>query len=697
MSGANTAQPTFTPSAAGIYTFELMVGDGALIAKDQVVITVIGSGISLPGRIEAENYKAGGENVGYHDLTSGNTGGAYNPNDNVDIEATSDIGGGYNVGWIDANEWLAYDVNIQSAGTYKFTARMASANAGTKTITITVDGNPLTTISSTTSSGWQAWTDAVSANVSLTSGNHVIRFSFSGGFNLNYVDVASVAPNPGALQFSAAAYSVNENGSSVSITVSRVNGSEGSVTVNYATTNGTATAGADYSTTNGTLTFAAGVTSQTFSVPIIDDQSVEGNETVNLTLSNPTGGATLGSPVSAVLTIADNDQSGIALPGRIQAEDYMSGGEGVGYHDLTSGNTGGDYKPSDNVDIEATTDMGGGYNVGWIDASEWLSYNVNVAATGAYSLTARLASGNAGTKTLTMTVDGTTVGTFNFTDASGWQSWNNIVVSNVNLTAGSHVVRLIATTGGFNLNYIDVATQGNIAPIAYAGPDFSAAKNTVVTLDGYNSTDPDNAPSPLTYAWSQVSGPTVSINAPVHARVTCTPTVAGIYVFRLTVSDGAATSYDDVTVTVSEETNLLANGDFTNGLTGWTSLFLENATGSITNDANSAKIAITALGPNPWDVQLFQSISLTANKTYTLEFDMKAATTPKSFKIVIEHDGGSYTKYHEQQYSVTSAANTYQHFVITFIPNATDTQVKLGFHLGTFNTSSVWIDNVVLK
>ncbi|HEX2951809.1 MAG TPA: carbohydrate-binding protein, partial [Armatimonadota bacterium] len=516
INGSNTAQPTFTPTAAGTYTFELMVGDGALIAKDQVVITVTGSGITLPGRIEAENYKAGGENVGYHDLTTGNTGGAYKPNDNVDIEATSDIGGGYNVGWIDANEWLAYDVNVLTAGTYKFTARMASANVGTKTITVTVDGNPLTTISSTTSSGWQAWADALSANVSLTAGNHVVRLTFSGGFNLNYVDITSATPTPGTLQFSSATYTVNENGSNALITLSRANGSEGPVSVNYTTSNGTATAGTDYTTTSGTLTFGAGVTSQTFSVPIIDDQSVEGNETVNLSLSNPTGGATLGSPTSAVLTIIDNDQSGITLPGRIQGEDYMSGGEGVGYHDLTSGNTGGAYKPNDNVDIEPTTDAGGGYNVGWIDATEWLSYNVNVAASGAYSLTARLASGNAGTKTLTMTVDGTTVGTFSFTDASGWQSWKDVAVSNVNLTAGSHVVRLIATTGGFNLNYVDIATQGNIAPVANAGPDFSAGANTLVTLDGYSSTDPDNGPSALTYAWSQVSGPTVSINAPAH-------------------------------------------------------------------------------------------------------------------------------------------------------------------------------------
>jgi len=83
------------------------------------------------------------------------------------------------------------------------------------------------------------------------------------------------------------------------------------VTVNYATSNGTATAGSDYTAKSGTLTFAAGVTSKTFAIPIVKDTLDESDETVNLTLSNPTGGATLGTPDTAVLTIIDNDTGGV--------------------------------------------------------------------------------------------------------------------------------------------------------------------------------------------------------------------------------------------------------------------------------------------------------------------------------------------------------------------------------------------------
>ncbi len=80
-----------------------------------------------------------------------------------------------------------------------------------------------------------------------------------------------------------------------------------------------------------------------------------------------------------------------AVPGTIQAEDYDLGGEGIGYHDTTAGNSGGQYR-SDDVDIEATTDSGGGFDVGWSAAGEWLDYTVAVASSGSYTLSARVAS-----------------------------------------------------------------------------------------------------------------------------------------------------------------------------------------------------------------------------------------------------------------------------------------------------------------
>jgi hypothetical protein len=107
------------------------------------------------------------------------------------------------------------------------------------------------------------------------------------------------------LEFSAAAYSVAESGGSVDITVARRGSSSGEVTVEFTTGDGSAVAGSDYTATSGVLAFADGQTSKTFTIPILDDSEREGDETVDLTLANPTGGATLGGRQTAVLTITD--------------------------------------------------------------------------------------------------------------------------------------------------------------------------------------------------------------------------------------------------------------------------------------------------------------------------------------------------------------------------------------------------------
>ena len=119
----------------------------------------------------------------------------------------------------------------------------------------------------------------------------------------------------GAFQFGAAAYTATEPASGLTpgvatITVTRTvpaGMTAGLATVDYATSDGTATAGADYTATAGTLTFPVGVLSRTFTVPVLHDTVDEPAETVSLTLANPTGGATLGARSAAVLTITDND------------------------------------------------------------------------------------------------------------------------------------------------------------------------------------------------------------------------------------------------------------------------------------------------------------------------------------------------------------------------------------------------------
>ena len=91
--------------------------------------------------------------------------------------------------------------------------------------------------------------------------------------------------------------------------MTRTNGAVGGTTVDYSISNGTATAFVDYTPVSGTLTFGVGETSKTFTVPIIDDAFLEGDETLFVVLSNPSVGGALGSPSVATLVIADREQT----------------------------------------------------------------------------------------------------------------------------------------------------------------------------------------------------------------------------------------------------------------------------------------------------------------------------------------------------------------------------------------------------
>jgi hypothetical protein len=111
----------------------------------------------------------------------------------------------------------------------------------------------------------------------------------------------------GTVQLNASTAQVGEAAGSLTVTVTRSGGAASGVSVQYATADGTAKAGSDYTATSGTLTFGANETSKTFSVPILTDALVEGDETFTVTLSNPTGGATLTTPSSATVTIREVD------------------------------------------------------------------------------------------------------------------------------------------------------------------------------------------------------------------------------------------------------------------------------------------------------------------------------------------------------------------------------------------------------
>ncbi|MFN0120362.1 MAG: Calx-beta domain-containing protein [Blastocatellia bacterium] len=120
----------------------------------------------------------------------------------------------------------------------------------------------------------------------------------------------------GTVQFGAGMYSVSEGAGTALVTVTRTGGMASGATIKYAISNGTAQSGMDYTVVSGTLTFACEQTTQSFTIPILNDNLVEtDNETIPLTLSAPGGGAAHGAPATAELMIIDDDGAGVGAPG----------------------------------------------------------------------------------------------------------------------------------------------------------------------------------------------------------------------------------------------------------------------------------------------------------------------------------------------------------------------------------------------
>ena len=131
---------------------------------------------------------------------------------------------------------------------------------------------------------------------------------------------SGVVSSPGTLQFSTDFIGQLENSGSFKINVTRTNGSTGTVTVQYATSDILATAPSDYTSTSGILTFNDGETSKQITIPIVDDSTPEGSETFKISLTNPSGGAVLGNFASATLSVQDNELPTLSISDVSQAE-----------------------------------------------------------------------------------------------------------------------------------------------------------------------------------------------------------------------------------------------------------------------------------------------------------------------------------------------------------------------------------------
>ncbi|WP_161628846.1 Calx-beta domain-containing protein [Solimonas flava] len=180
--------------------------------------------------------------------------------------------------------------------------------------TVTISGKGFTGLSSVSIAGTAA-TFKVSSDTSLTltvpgsagSGQIALinpKYAAWSGSPFSVTSSSSTTTAPGTLALGASSYSVAQSSGIATLSVARASGSSGAVSVKYATVDGSAVAGTDYTAVSGTLSWASGDTAaKTISIPISTLKAFTGSKSFSLKLSTTSGGATLGSPSWATVTI----------------------------------------------------------------------------------------------------------------------------------------------------------------------------------------------------------------------------------------------------------------------------------------------------------------------------------------------------------------------------------------------------------
>jgi endoglucanase len=186
----------------------------------------------------------------------------------------------------------------------------------------------------------------------------------------------------------------------------------------------------------------------------------------------------------------------LKIPGTIDAVNYDIGNNGLAYRDSDykrirwdvwqPWNSGGAYR-NDGVDIEAAQDaQGAAYNVGWITNGEWIKYTINSEITGFYRVSLRVAS-SATTGRLNVEIDNQTqFSNLAVPNTGGWQNWQWLDAGDIELSTGSHELRLYFVQEGFNINQIKFSLLSS-AGFEKVNSTFFCGKNYPNPFNGLNT------------------------------------------------------------------------------------------------------------------------------------------------------------------------------------------------------------------
>lgn len=411
----------------------------------------------IPGTVYSVDYDLGGNNRAYSDTdtadfhvstdvyTAWNTGYAYR-NDGVDIEACQDVSGnvGYSVGWTGDKEWMLYTVDVDSSAIYQFDLRYAASGSSGK-FHIEQDGLEVTPVSSLGSSGgWAVWKTFTINNVILAKGRHQIKLVVDkAGFNINYFkfsnprELVNVLPEILSIK-------TNDAGTLIRM-ISNLN-----LDLNSKLQKN------DFELkVNGEIIPVDSVyydTDSAFGVELKIAQKLKSTDQILISYSGSSLKSESGIQVAAFsnFSAVNNSPKYNLLPGTIQAENYL----------VNSG-----------LSSETCSDAGGGLDMGYTNAGDYLDFLVYVPYDRNFSFECRVAATVGGKIEFRLVDDPANpeiVSTVVVPNTGGWQNWKTVSATGM-LSKGTHILRLYVKQAEFNINWFKVSVITGLNDIPNIG------------------------------------------------------------------------------------------------------------------------------------------------------------------------------------------------------------------------------------
>jgi hypothetical protein len=419
----------------------------ALIRQVQTDQTIPyhGSPSEIPGLIYLSDYDLGKNNHAYYDtvvadynlstgnFTAWNSGWSYR-NDGVDIERNDDSinSNGFHVGFVNQGEWMKYTVNIDQTAVYKAKIRLATEQTGGEFFLSINDQEVTTTQVVTATGGWTQFITYEIDDIILPQGEHSLKLHINNDTPVNLSSIEfELTGSIDALTLNALNGKTGEDEQSVEITISEsvlassLIGSLDQFSVNVNGEDRNVTAVEVHPTKDRTI------------VLTVEGFLITGDEI----LASYSGNSVQSESNKTLNTFTDLVINNVSpnrfiIPTLIEVEDY-------------------DYMIG--MNLEDTTDEGGGQNFGFTDPGDYADYSIFVPETGLYGIKFRVAGFNQGQIGL-YTVDENDVETelvvVDTPITNGWQTWET-VSDNLFIEEGPHKLRMRVLAGGFNFNWFE--------------------------------------------------------------------------------------------------------------------------------------------------------------------------------------------------------------------------------------------------